>query len=319
MRHSRRRGGLRRRSNIDRERWMRIGIIAGALVAVIAAVVFFMKSRGGAEETSASAAADSSAIEIQIQGDGTEVSPDNNQYVADYSQYELQKDEVPQVNQLISEYFQAKVDQDAETLYRLFGKTDEGDMEQRREELKAEAVYIEDYQNITCYTRPGLTADSYVAYVTYEVKFRRVDTLAPGLMWCYILKAEDGSYIIRENVVGEEADYVASQNQTEDVRLLSAQVNEQLRQAIESDTLLAGIYKNLRNGAVVASSEGDDGADSQVSLMEEAESSQESQTAGEADSSQENQTDGEADSSQENQSDGEAAEMEPEDPEVTIE
>lgn len=131
-------------------------------------------------------------------------------------------------------------------------------------------MFIEDYQAITCYTKPGLTADSYVAYVTYEVKFRRVDTLAPGLMWCYIVKNEDGNYIIRENVIGDEADYVASQNQTEDVRLLSTQVNERLRQAIESDSLLAGRYKELLNGAVVSDSEEtESGQDSQIELIDD--------------------------------------------------
>ena len=98
-----------------------------------------------------------------------------------------------------------------------------------------------------------MTDDSYVVYVTYDVKFRRVDTLAPGLMWCYVVKNDNGDYIIRENVVGDEADYVANQNQTEDVRLLSTQVNERLKQAVESDSLLAGIYKDLSNGAVVSS------------------------------------------------------------------
>ena len=97
-----------------------------------------------------------------------------------------------------------------------------------------------------------MTDDSYVVYVTYDVKFRRVDTLAPGLMWCYVVKNDNGDYIIRENVLGDEADYVASQNQTEDVRLLSTQVNERLKQAIESDSLLAGIYKEETTGADAA-------------------------------------------------------------------
>ena len=169
------------------------------------------------------------------------------------------------MNLIISEYFQAKVDQDAEKLFQLFGKATDESLNARKDELKNEAVYIEDYQDIVCYTKPGLTEESYVVYVTYEVKFRRVDTLAPGLMWCYVLKDDSGNYIIRENVVGDEADYVAKQNQSEDVRLLSNQVNERLRQAIESDTLLAGIYKDLRNGAVVSNSE-EDGQDSFVSL-----------------------------------------------------
>ena len=44
-----------------------------------------------------------------------------------------------------------------------------------------------------------------MVYVTYDVKFNRVDTLAPGIMWCYVAKDESGSYKIRENVIGEEA------------------------------------------------------------------------------------------------------------------
>ncbi|MFQ9703527.1 MAG: hypothetical protein ACLR0U_17695 [Enterocloster clostridioformis] len=51
--------------------------------------------------------------DINIGGDSSAspedggVEPDNNQYTTDFSQYELKKDEIPQVNQLISEYFQA--------------------------------------------------------------------------------------------------------------------------------------------------------------------------------------------------------------------
>ena len=96
---------------------------------------------------------------------------------------------------------------------------------------------------------------SYVVYVTYKIKFRRADSLAPGLLWCYVVKSEDGQYRIRENVVGEEADYVAKANQTEDVRLLASQINQQLKEALESDALLAGVYKKLQNGAVVRATE----------------------------------------------------------------
>ena len=262
----------------DTARYIRLAAIPVIVVVVLLAVIFFM-NRNSSKQAAAPAESGSSSAEslqIEIQDDASAaasdssdagIAPDDNEYSEDFSQYELKKDEIPQVNQLISEYFQAKVDQDAQALFRLFGKAeDEAELKERSEELKAEAVYIEDYQDITCYTKPGLTADSYVAYVTYDVKFRRVDTLAPGLMWCYVVKADDGNWIIRENVVGDEADYVAKQNQTEDVRLLSAQTNERLRQAIESDTLLAGIYSDLRNGAVVSESE-ESGGDSSVTIQ----------------------------------------------------
>ena len=249
---------------------------------VLLVVILVMDKKPGSSKTIEDITV-SEASDISIEGDtesGAEgstddasIEPDNNEYNQDFSAYELQKDANPQVNELISTYFQAKVDQDAQLLYKVFGKEEDDRIEERKLQLKDEAVYIEDYQDITCYTKAGMTDDSYVVYVTYDVKFRRVDTLAPGLMWCYVVKNDNGDYIIRENVVGDEADYVASQNQTEDVRLLSTQVNERLKQAIESDSLLAGIYKDLSNGAVVSTSEDEENADSQVMIGDGADAS----------------------------------------------
>ena len=264
-----------RRSD-DKTKYARLLAIPAAVVLVLLVVILVMDKKPGSskntEDTTVSEASD-----ISIEGDtessvdDASIEPDNNEYNQDFSAYELQKDANPQVNELISTYFQAKVDQDAQMLYKVFGKEEDDRIEERKQQLKDEAVYIEDYQDITCYTKAGMTDESYVVYVTYDVKFRRVDTLAPGLMWCYVVKNDNGDYIIRENVVGDEADYVASQNQTEDVRLLSTQVNERLKQAIESDSLLAGIYKDLSNGAVVSSSE--EGADSQVMIGDGADAS----------------------------------------------
>lgn len=267
--HGRKRSG---KGFDDKTKYARLLAIPAAIVIVLLIVILVMdKKTGNSKPVSDSTVSDvSSDISIeddsQSSADDDSVEPDNNEYNQDFSAYELQKDAYPQVNELISTYFQAKVDQDVQTLYKVFGKEEDDRMDERKQQLKDEAVYIEDYQDITCYTKAGMTDDSYVVYVTYDVKFRRVDTLAPGLMWCYVVKNDNGDYIIRENVVGDEADYVAGQNQTEDVRLLSTQVNERLKQAIESDSLLAGIYKDLSNGAVVSGAEDEENADSQVMI-----------------------------------------------------
>ncbi len=267
--HGRKRSG---KGFDDKTKYVRLLAIPAAIVIVLLIVILVMdKKTGNSKPVSDSTVSDvSSDISIeddsQSSADDDSVEPDNNEYNQDFSAYELQKDAYPQVNELISTYFQAKVDQDVQTLYKVFGKEEDDRMDERKQQLKDEAVYIEDYQDITCYTKAGMTDDSYVVYVTYDVKFRRVDTLAPGLMWCYVVKNDNGDYIIRENVVGDEADYVAGQNQTEDVRLLSTQVNERLKQAIESDSLLAGIYKDLSNGAVVSGAEDEENADSQVMI-----------------------------------------------------
>ena len=267
--HGRKRSG---KGFDDKTKYARLLAIPAAIVIVLLIVILVMdKKPGNSKPVSDSTVSDvSSDISIeddsQSSSDDDSVEPDNKEYNQDFSAYELQKDAYPQVNELISTYFQAKVDQDVQALYKVFGKEEDDRMDERKQQLKDEAVYIEDYQDITCYTKAGMTDDSYVVYVTYDVKFRRVDTLAPGLMWCYVVKNDNGDYIIRENVVGDEADYVAGQNQTEDVRLLSTQVNERLKQAIESDSLLAGIYKDLSNGAVVSGAEDEENADSQVMI-----------------------------------------------------
>lgn len=267
--HGRKRSG---KGFDDKTKYARLLAIPAAIVIVLLIVILVMdKKPGSSKPVSDSTVSDvSSDISIeddsQSSADDDSVEPDNKEYNQDFSAYELQKDAYPQVNELISTYFQAKVDQDVQTLYKVFGKEEDDRMDERKQQLKDEAVYIEDYQDITCYTKAGMTDDSYVVYVTYDVKFRRVDTLAPGLMWCYVVKNDNGDYIIRETVVGDEADYVAGQNQTEDVRLLSTQVNERLKQAIESDSLLAGIYKDLSNGAVVSGAEDEENADSQVMI-----------------------------------------------------
>ena len=262
-------------SDADKVKYIRMMAIPLVVVAVLVIIILVMDKKP--KETDVTAAGTDGTVEIVVEQSGTtaeisleqdsSIEPDNSEYKTDFSDYELKKDEVPEVNQLLSDYFQAKVDKDAQTLYRLFGKTGEEDLAARQKQLDAEAAEIEDYQDITCYTKQGMTDDSYVVYVTYKIKFRRADSLAPGLLWCYVVKNADGQYTIRENVVGDEADYVAKANQSEDVRLLASQINQQLKEALESDALLAGAYKKLQKGAVVDSSEPEETRDSTVSII----------------------------------------------------
>ena len=58
------------------------------------------------------------------------------------------------------------------------------------------STYIESYNDITVYTKPGLTDDSYVVYASYKLKFTDIKAEAPGLSQLYVMKNEDGSYIM---------------------------------------------------------------------------------------------------------------------------
>ena len=56
--------------------------------------------------------------------------------------------------------------------------------------------YVDEYQNIKCYTKTGLDENSYLVSVSMEIKFTGVDTTAPGLDFFYVRTNDDGSLYI---------------------------------------------------------------------------------------------------------------------------
>ncbi len=98
--------------------------------------------------------------------------------------------------------------------------------------------FIERYDNIKCYTKPGMEENSYFVYVTYEVKFKDIETKAPGLNAFYVYTAEDGSLRIdgdtEENV---KAAFKLVTNQ-DDVVDLYNEINVDYTEATASDETL---------------------------------------------------------------------------------
>ena len=87
----------------------------------------------------------------------------------------------PEVNDLISRYFTALQEGDEETLTSLRDNTGTADLLR----IQENSSHIEAYTNISCYTKPGLEADSYVVFAYYEVNFQGIDTTLPGLAPLY--------------------------------------------------------------------------------------------------------------------------------------
>ena len=154
---------------------------------------------------------------------------------------------MPQVQDLIDRYFTAKQAADAETIYQLFGWEDLTGIDDLRRLLQYDARYTDGYRNIVCYTRQGLTEDSYLVYVSYDLKFKNSLTLAPGLQWNYIKTKEDGTLYLTdgESLSSEELDLAAKAERSDVIMLLRTQVYAKLRQALEEDPSLAESYSIL--------------------------------------------------------------------------
>lgn len=168
-------------------------------------------------------------------------------------------------------YFDARLNADTDKLYAMTGASaddyTEAQTSSLRKQLKTQAGYIESYGNIHLYAVNGLEQYAKLVFVTYDVKFRRVDTAAPGIMYCYIRVNDADSYEIVENMQPDQVkfvnDYVTNH---EEVRALIDQADSKLLQALSSDQRLAVVYDAFMTGRIY--SEDQSVIDSEVSLIE---------------------------------------------------
>lgn len=153
----------------------------------------------------------------------------------------LQKNAYPEVNTLIESFYTAWGQKDTAKMKELtdvFTATDESKVKN--------SVYIESYDNVEVYTKLGLESDSYVVYVSYDLKFKDVDTAAPGLAELYVKKDKSGKYVIHnydEDAAVQEC--VEKTRQEQDVADLIAQIEEKYDAALASDEKLKTFEENL--------------------------------------------------------------------------
>ena len=143
----------------------------------------------------------------------------------------LQKNAYPEVNSLIDSFYTAWGQKNVEQMKELtdsFDATDEAKV--------SNASYIENYSNVTVYTKQGLTEDSFVVFVSYDLKFTDVETAAPGLSQLYVMKNDEDRFIIHNDDSNEEINaYMAEVTQDADVQALITEVETRLNEAMDAD------------------------------------------------------------------------------------
>lgn len=168
------------------------------------------------------------------------------------------KDAYPQINELISNYYTAYANGDNDTLATLAEPISDAE----KSYISVFSQYVEGYENISCYTKKGLDDQSYIASVYLEVKFKDVETTAPGLETFYIRTREDGSLYI-DNVYGQfnaqmeefETDKEVSAlldsfSQQEDVVALQTDVQKKYEDALAADENLKNIVEQTIPDAI---------------------------------------------------------------------
>lgn len=134
---------------------------------------------------------------------------------------------------LIATYYNAYATGDVETLKSITNFFDETD----GIKIPEMSQYIESYPLITIYTKPGPVADSYLAYVYFQMTMYGFEEAISGMETFYVCTDENGELYLNEGEVSEEeVEYIRTVNLQDDVAELSNRVTEECNVTFKNNT-----------------------------------------------------------------------------------
>lgn len=158
--------------------------------------------------------------------------------------YRVDKDK--KINELIENYYTYYANGDIVNLETVAHPISDSE----KSFIQMYAPYVESYENLSCYTKSGLSEGAYLVSVYLEIKFDGVETLAPGLDFFYVETDENGDYYINNlysqyNSLTKEQEtdpaisaLITAFESQEDVVALQTDVQEQYETAVASDEAL---------------------------------------------------------------------------------
>lgn len=179
---------------------------------------------------------------------GTEIS--STQPATEYElNGKLEKDASQELVDLITNYYNAYASGDTETMEGFVSPFSDDE----KSYIGALSDYYEKYENITCYSLPGATEDSYLVSAVFDLKFYEVDTPAPGMDFFYVERDGKGNLYINNvysafnfTFLEDELDanlysLVLSYEKSDEVKALQNQVQTKYDEAVASDDKLANM------------------------------------------------------------------------------
>ncbi|MBD5532066.1 MAG: SH3 domain-containing protein [Lachnospiraceae bacterium] len=171
-------------------------------------------------------------------------------------EYPLEQDAHEEVNSFFQRYYEAIGYGDVETYASMRSYTDD----EERVRIQKKANYIDYYQNLSCYTKPGPVDNSYLVYVYYEVKFSGIHTPAPGLNTFFLCTNDAGElYVFSDKLDRNVKDYMRRITTQQDVKDLFNRVKVTYDDTVASDKeleeFLSTLAQNLKDEVTLALSE----------------------------------------------------------------
>ena len=173
------------------------------------------------------------AAEEAAKNAGEETSADID--LIEVPEYPLEENAHPEINEIIKAYYDAQASGDMDTV----AKYNTGLDEMGKLRVQVYSKYIDSYDDINVYTKPGLTENTYVAYVTHSIKFVDNEAALPGMQTYYIGMDADGNYFINDATYDDEIyEYISNLSVQDDVVDLNNKVVVAYNDLLTSDELI---------------------------------------------------------------------------------
>ena len=212
-------------------------IVMPVILLVCVAVTVFVAvgaNRKAAEEVEAQM--------TDIPGQKVEPIQEQAQETEAVPQLELEENAYPEVNALISRYYEAVAQGDVDTVVSI------NEFMEEKEKLRIREMgkYIDSYPELTVYTKKGPVEDSYIAYVYSKMKFTEYERLVPGMQAFYVCTDENGECYINEGVVNSiELQFITDVSLQDDVVDLNNRITVEYNDMLASDEELRAYLTDL--------------------------------------------------------------------------
>ncbi len=223
-------------------------IVGGSILAVIVIVVLIFVFAGKKkDETGEGGTVSDNGVSSNTTNSGDALAPEGQAEASNVNQAANPADIV---NNLVETYFNSLASGDTDTIRAIKNHSEEEELLK----IAKRSAYIESFENVNVYTKPGPVDNSYVAFVYYEIKFKELSTTAPGLITLYMSPGQDGNLYIYDGQLDEQLDesvvnYIKELAVTDEIVALFDKVKVKYNEALDKDgelkTFMDGLSDRL--------------------------------------------------------------------------
>ncbi len=212
----------------------------------------------------------------------------------------FEEDSNEELNTLITNYYTAYAAGDTDSIKTLATPVSDAETSY----IQFFSQYVEQYNNLKVYSKRGLDNNSYLVSVYLEIKFKDIETTAPGLDFFYVNTNADGKLYIDnayssfnqangENEMSPDVTaLIAAYEQQDDILALQAEVQQKCNDAMLQDESLNTFVNTSLQAAIsqwaqdykaaVAQAEADAQAAADAQAQADAQAAAEAQAAADA-------------------------------------